>query len=152
MSGHRVVDDQNFCSLSQVRIVESASPQQPNTESVEITVVRGLENHFRILIRWRFRLSLDHERTTAAETKDRLRTTDRDLLHARQSLQAIFQFGQEGDTLRIFSVLLSTQAHLRCYQSIHSPAGIGIDKPLQAAEKKTGRRQQHHCECDFTNY
>jgi len=82
LSGHRVVHDQYFWSISQIPIVENASPQQTHSVSVKITTACGLEEHFGILIRRRFGLALNDERITAVETKYRLGTTDRNLPHA----------------------------------------------------------------------
>src|SRR6185503_6922742 len=113
-----------------IRRVERTALLQTSTHRREVVATYRFEKHLRQLIRRRLRSTFNEKRTTAVETKHRMRTTNRSVLHTRQRAQSILQFRKENNTLLIIRIFLSTEAHLRSHQSIDLPARIGIYEAL----------------------
>src|ERR1043166_5148797 len=120
-------------------------------ESLEVIRGHRFVKHFRQFIRRRFGTTLNQKRTAALETKDRLRTPNRSVLHTRHRAQTILQLSQENNTLLFFGVFLSTQTHLRSHESIYTPPRIGVDKTRQATKKQPRRCKQDHRERKLTD-
>src|SRR5690349_1661981 len=120
-------------------------------QSREVVAIHRFIKHLRKLIQRRLGLSLDEKRTTAVETKHRMRTANADVLNTRQRPQSVFEFRQKKTSLLIILVLLSAKTHLRSHQPIDLPARICIDEALQATQEQSRCREQHHRKRDFTD-
>src|ERR1041384_2790175 len=120
-------------------------------ESLEVIRRHRFVKHFRQLVGRRFGTTLNQKRTAALETKDRLRTPNRSVLHTRHRAQTILQLSQENNTLLFFGVFLSTQTHLRSHESIDAPSRIGVDETMQATQKQSRRCKKAHCERKLTD-
>src|ERR1051326_18200 len=112
-TGRQLVDDHDVRMIRCVAGVEGASLLEASSESVEVITVHGFEKHLGKFVHRRLRLSFYHKRTTATETVYRMRTSDGDVLHARQRAQAAFQLVEESDALLVIGVLVPTKSHLR---------------------------------------
>ena len=62
---------------------------------------------------------------------------NRSVLDTGQITKSIFQLRQKNDALFIIRVFLTAETHLRNHEPIDTPARIGIDEALQAAQKQS---------------